>query len=49
MAQLLLNMVLPELAATSTPEDLDHHQFFIAWQMLECVVECQTLETSQTS
>lgn len=48
MARLLLDMLLPELLAISTPEEraaeyLDHRQFFIAWETLERVTECQAL------
>lgn len=54
MARLLLDMLPPELAAISTPEEraaeyLDYRQFFIAWETLERVVEYQTLEAPETS
>ena len=54
MARLLLDMLPPELAAISTPEEraaeyLDYRQFFIAWETLERVTECQTLEAPQMS
>jgi nuclear pore complex protein Nup107 len=54
VARLLLDMLPPELAAIGTPEEraaeyLDYRQFFIAWETLERVTECQTLEAPQTS
>ncbi len=47
-------MLPPELAAISTPEEraaeyLDYRQFFIAWETLERVTECQALEAPQMS
>ncbi len=53
-ARLLLDMLPPELAAISTPEEraaeyLDYRQFFIAWETLERITECQTLEAPQMS
>jgi nuclear pore complex protein Nup107 len=54
VARLLLDLLPPELAAISTPEEraaeyLDYRQFFIAWETLERVAECQSLEAPQTS
>lgn len=54
MARLLLDMLPPELAAITTPEEraaeyLDYRQFFIAWETVERVMECQTLEAPQMS
>ena len=54
MARLLLDMLPPELAAISMPEEraaeyLDYRQFFIAWETLERVAECQALEAPQMS
>ncbi|KAH9971849.1 nuclear pore protein 84/107 [Lactifluus volemus] len=54
VARVLLDLLPPELAAISTPEEraaeyLDYRQFFIAWETLERVKECQTLEASQMS
>jgi nuclear pore complex protein Nup107 len=54
VARLLLDMLPPELAAISTPEEraaeyLDYRQFFIAWETVERVLECQTLEAPQMS
>jgi nuclear pore complex protein Nup107 len=54
VAHLLLDMLPPELAAISTPEEraaeyLDYRQFFIAWETLERVTECQALEAPQGS
>jgi nuclear pore complex protein Nup107 len=54
VARLLLDMLPPELATISTPgeraaEYLGYRQFFIAWETLEHVVECQTLEAPQMS
>ena len=54
MARLLLDLLPPELAAISTPEEraaeyLDYRQFFIAWETLERVAECQSLQAPQTS
>ena len=54
VARLLLDMLPPELAAISTPEErvaeyLDYRQFFIAWETLERVTEYQALEAPQTS
>lgn len=54
VARLLLDMLPPELAAISTPEEraaeyLDYRQFFIAWETLERVTECQALEAPQVS
>ena len=54
MARLLLDMLPPELAAISSPEEraaeyLDYRQFFIAWETLERVTECQALEAPQMS
>jgi nuclear pore complex protein Nup107 len=54
VARLLLDMLPPELAAISTPEEraaeyLDYRQFFIAWQTLERVTVCQALEAPQMS
>jgi nuclear pore complex protein Nup107 len=54
VARLLLDMLPPELAAISTPEEraaeyLDYRQFFIAWETVERVIECQTLEAPQMS
>lgn len=54
MARLLLDMLPPELSAISTPEEraaeyLDYRQFFIAWETVERVAECQTLEVPQMS
>jgi nuclear pore complex protein Nup107 len=54
VARLLLDLLPPELAVISTPEEraaeyLDYRQFFIAWETLERVKECQTLEASQMS
>jgi len=54
VARLLLDMLPPELAAIGTPEEraaeyMDYRQFFIAWETLERVTECQTLEAPQTS
>jgi nuclear pore complex protein Nup107 len=53
-ARLLLDLLPPELTAISTPEDraaeyLDYRQFFIAWETLERVKECQALEAPQMS
>jgi nuclear pore complex protein Nup107 len=47
-------MLPPELAAIGTPEEraaeyLDYRQFFIAWETLERVTECQALEAPQVS
>jgi hypothetical protein len=52
VARLLLDMLPPELAAIGTPEEraaeyLDYRQFFIAWETLERVTECQALEAPQ--
>lgn len=54
VARLLLDLLPPELAAISAPEErvaeyLDYRQFFIAWETLERVTECQALEAPQTS
>ena len=54
MARLLLDLLPPELAAISIPEEraaeyLDYRQFFIAWETLERVVGCQSLEAPQMS
>ena len=54
VARLLLDLLPPELAAISTPEEraaeyLDYRQFFIAWETLERVAECQSLQAPQTS
>ena len=54
MARLLLDMLPPELAAISTPEErsaeyLDYRHFFIAWETVERVMECQALEAPQMS
>jgi len=54
VARLLLDMLPPELAAIGTPEEraaeyLDYRQFFIAWETLERVTECQALEVPQMS
>jgi nuclear pore complex protein Nup107 len=54
VARLLLDMLPPELAAISTPEEraaeyLDYRQFFIAWETLERVMDCQSLEAPQMS
>ncbi|KAI0259467.1 nuclear pore protein 84/107 [Gloeopeniophorella convolvens] len=54
VARLLLNMLPPELAAIGTPperatEYMDYRQFFIVWETLERVAECQTLEAPQMS
>jgi nuclear pore complex protein Nup107 len=54
VARLLLDMLPPELAAIGTPEEraaeyLDYRQFFIAWETLERVTECQALEAPQMS
>lgn len=54
MARLLLDLLPPELAAIGVPEEraaeyLDYRQFFIAWETLERVTECQTLEAPQVS
>ncbi|KAH9043875.1 nuclear pore protein 84/107 [Lactarius pseudohatsudake] len=54
VARLLLDLLPPELAAIGTPEEraaeyLDYRQFFIAWETLERVAECQTLEAPQLS
>jgi hypothetical protein len=47
-------MLPPELAAIGTPEEraaeyLDYRQFFIGWEMLERVTECEALEGPQMS
>ncbi|KAJ7695686.1 nuclear pore protein 84/107 [Mycena rosella] len=52
VAQRLLVMLPLELASISTPEErateyLHYRQFFIIWDTLERVVECQALETPQ--
>jgi nuclear pore complex protein Nup107 len=54
VARLLLDMLPPELAAISTPEEraaeyLDYRQFFIAWETLERATECSELEAPQVS
>lgn len=54
VARLLLDMLPPELAAISTPEEraaeyMDYRQFFIAWETLERVMECRRLEAPQMS
>lgn len=54
VARLLLDLLPPELAAISTPEEraaeyLDYRQFFIAWETLERVAEYQSLQAPQTS
>lgn len=54
MARLLLDMLPPELATITTPEEraaeyLDYRQFFIAWETLERATECQALEAPQVS
>ena len=54
MARLLLDMLPPELAAINTPEErsaeyLDYRHFFIAWETVERVTECQALEAPQMS
>ena len=54
MARLLLDMLPPDLAAIGTPEEraaeyLDYRQFFIAWETLERVAECQALEAPPMS
>ena len=54
VARLLLDMLPPELAAIGMPEEraaeyLDYRQFFIAWETLERVTECQALEAPQMS
>ncbi|KAH9075675.1 107-domain-containing protein [Lactarius deliciosus] len=54
VARLLLDLLPPELAAIGTPEEraaeyLDYRQFFIAWETLERVAECQALEAPQLS
>jgi len=51
---LLLDMLPPELATITTPEEraaeyLDYRQFFIAWETLERATECQALEAPQVS
>ncbi|KAF9448694.1 hypothetical protein P691DRAFT_800405 [Macrolepiota fuliginosa MF-IS2] len=48
LAQRLLEMVPPELASISEPEDrateyLHYRQFFLIWEALEKVVECQSV------
>lgn len=52
VAQRLLVMLPLELASISEPEErateyLHYRQFFIIWDTLERVVECQALETPQ--
>ncbi|KAJ7221638.1 nuclear pore protein 84/107 [Mycena pura] len=52
VAQRLLVMLPLELASISEPEErateyLHYRQFFIIWETLERVVECQALETPQ--
>jgi nuclear pore complex protein Nup107 len=47
LAQRLLEMVPPDLASISEPEDrateyLHYRQFFLIWETLEKVVECQS-------
>src|SRR5258708_34156500 len=47
-------MLPPELGAITAPEEggaeyLDYRQFFIAWETLERVTECQALEAPQMS
>ena len=54
VARLLLDMLPPELATITTPEErtaeyLDYRQFFIAWETLERATECQALEAPQVS
>ena len=54
MARLLLDLLPPELAAIGAPEEraaeyLDYRHFFIAWETLERVAECQSLEAPQMS
>ena len=49
LAQTLLNMLPPELAALSEPEErateyLHYRQFFIIWDTLARVVDCQALD-----
>ncbi|KAF7298503.1 Nuclear pore complex protein [Mycena kentingensis (nom. inval.)] len=52
LAQKLLVMLPIELASISEPEErateyLHYRQFFVIWETLERVVECQALETPQ--
>jgi nuclear pore complex protein Nup107 len=52
VAQKLLVLLPLELASISEPEErateyLHYRQFFIIWDTLERVVECQALETPQ--
>lgn len=52
VAQKLLVMLPPELASFAEPEMqateyLHYRQFFVIWETLERVVECQALEVSQ--
>jgi nuclear pore complex protein Nup107 len=49
VAQRLLVMLPPELASIGEPEDrateyLHYRQFFIIWETLDRVVECQSME-----
>lgn len=52
VAQQLLGMLPPELAAIGEPEEmateyLHYQQFFAIWEALERVVECESLESPQ--
>ena len=54
MARLLLDVLPPELATITTPEDrpagyLDYRQFFLAWETPKRATECQALEVPQVS
>jgi nuclear pore complex protein Nup107 len=49
LAQTLINMLPPELAAIECPEEisteyLHYRQFFIIWDALAKVVDCQALD-----
>jgi hypothetical protein len=52
VAKLLLDMLPTDLSAITNPEDmateyLQYRQFFKIWEMLDRVVECQSLEVTQ--
>lgn len=52
MAKLVLNLLPPELASIREPEEraieyLHYRQFFIVWEALDRVIQCQALEGPQ--